>query len=130
MEGLQAKYPHSEEEFLEQTAKGPYELNRLFRDVALDLGDPIKLYCDNHQTIRLVVNENERITTKLRHVDVQNPSARQELRQSHQCVPEERDTQTKTRTGRMSKKTGQSYESSLFFLEGRQRAPRFFNEDN
>ena len=71
----------TEEEFLEHTAKG----NRLFRDVALDLGDPIKLYCDKHQTIRLVVNENERITTKLRHIDVQNLSTRQELRQSYQA---------------------------------------------
>ena len=39
---------------LEQTAKETYALNRLFRDVALDLGDSIKLFCDDQQTIRLV----------------------------------------------------------------------------
>ena len=60
VEGLQAKYPHSEEEFLEQTAKGPYELNRLFMDVALDLGDSIKLFCDDQQTIRLVRHASRR----------------------------------------------------------------------
>jgi hypothetical protein len=72
----------TEEEFLEHTAKG----NRLFRDVALDLGDPIKLYCDNQQTIRLVVGENERITTKLRHVDIQNMWLRQEFKKGQFSV--------------------------------------------
>ena len=71
---------------LEQTAKETYALNRLFRDVALDLGDPIKLYCDNQQTIRLVVGENERITTKLRHVDIQNMWLRQEFKKGQFSV--------------------------------------------
>jgi hypothetical protein len=50
----------TKEEFLEQTAKGPYELNRLFMDVALDLGDSIKLFCDDQQTIRLVRHASRR----------------------------------------------------------------------
>lgn len=65
---------------LEHTAKDTYALERLFRDVALDLGEPVRLFCDNQQTIRLVVSENERITTKLRHVDIQNMWLRQEYR--------------------------------------------------
>jgi hypothetical protein len=65
---------------LDLTAKETYALERLFRDVALDLGEPLRLFCDNQQTIRLVVNENQRITTKLRHVDIQNMWLRQEYR--------------------------------------------------
>jgi hypothetical protein len=30
-------------------------LKRLFRDIQLDLGQPWKLFCDNQQTIRLVI---------------------------------------------------------------------------
>ena len=53
-------------------------LQRLFRDLALDLGEPWRIFCDNQQTIRLVVGENERISTRLRHVDVHNLWLRQE----------------------------------------------------
>ncbi len=56
---------------LEKTAKESYALDRLLRDISLDLG-PLRIYCDNLQSIRLVVEENQRITTKLRHVDIQN----------------------------------------------------------
>jgi hypothetical protein len=60
------------------TAKELMALQRLFRDLRLDLGEVWTLFCDNQQTIRLIVGDNERITTKLRHVDIQNMWARQE----------------------------------------------------
>jgi hypothetical protein len=60
------------------TAKELMALQRLFRDLRLDLGELWNIFCDNQQTIRLIVGENERITTKLRHVDIQNMWTRQE----------------------------------------------------
>lgn len=57
---------------LQRTAGEASSLERFFRDIKLDLGVPTRLYCDNLQTIRLVVNEGERINTRLRHVDIQN----------------------------------------------------------
>ena len=47
-------------------------------ELQLDLGVPWEIFCDNQQTIRLVVEESERITTKLRHVDIQNMWLKQE----------------------------------------------------
>ncbi|OHW95249.1 reverse transcriptase domain protein [Colletotrichum incanum] len=64
---------------LEHVAKETIALQRLFRDVQLDLGDVWKIYCDNNQTIRLVIGEKERILTRLRHVDIQNLWLRQEF---------------------------------------------------
>ena len=49
------------------------------RDISLDLGTPLRLYYDNQQSIRLVVNEAQRLTTKLRHVDIQNIWLKQEF---------------------------------------------------
>ncbi|RYP29703.1 hypothetical protein DL768_011208 [Monosporascus sp. mg162] len=63
---------------LEHTAKEAMALKRLFHDLRLELGQTWDIFCDNQQTIRLVVGENERITTRLRHVDVQNMWLRQE----------------------------------------------------
>lgn len=60
------------------TAKELMALKRLFKDLRLDLGELWNIYCDNQQTIRLIVGSNERIATKLRHVDIQNMWARQE----------------------------------------------------
>lgn len=42
------------------------------------LDAPFSISCDNQQTIRLVVGSAERISTKLRHVDVHNLWLRQE----------------------------------------------------
>ena len=61
---------------VERTAKESYSLVRFFRDISLDLGTPLRMHCDNLQTIRPIV-ENERITTKLRHVDIHNMWLRQ-----------------------------------------------------
>jgi hypothetical protein len=63
---------------LESTAKEAMALGRLFRDIKLDLGQLMTIFCDNKQTIRLVVGENGRINTRLRHVDIQNMWLRQE----------------------------------------------------
>ncbi len=63
---------------LKTTAQETMALMRFFRDLKLDLGQIWRIFCDNQQTIRLVVGENERISTKLRHVDIQNLWLRQE----------------------------------------------------
>ena len=60
------------------TAKELMALKRLFRDLRLDLGKAWTIFCDNKQTIRLIIRENERISTKLRHVNIQNMWLRQE----------------------------------------------------
>lgn len=72
---------------LEYTAKETMALKRLFGDLELSLGDVWKIYCDNQQTIRLVVGEKERISTRVRHVDIQNMWLRQEYaKRSFQVV--------------------------------------------
>ena len=63
---------------VERTAKEVIALRRFFLELRLDLGAPWTIFCDNIQTIRLIVEENERISTKLRHVDIQNMWLRQE----------------------------------------------------
>ena len=54
------------------TAKELMALKRLFRDLRLDLGKAWMIFCDNKQTIRLIIRENKRISTKLCHVNIQN----------------------------------------------------------
>ena len=63
---------------LEHVAKESVALNRFLHELRLDLGVPWEIFCDNQQTIRLVVEESERLTTKLRHVDIQNMWLKQE----------------------------------------------------
>ena len=53
-------------------------LKRFFNELELELSSVWQICCDNQQTIRLVVGEHERITTRLRHVDIQNMWLRQE----------------------------------------------------
>lgn len=60
------------------TGRESMGLTRLFRDIQLDLGQDLIIHSDNKQAIRLVVGEQEKISTKLRHVDIQNMWARQE----------------------------------------------------
>ena len=82
--GLQATVTTSTTEAellaLEHTTKESIALKRLFREICLDLGEPIRVFCDNQQTIRLVVNDLERLTTRLKHVDIQNMWLKQEHR--------------------------------------------------
>ena len=63
---------------LEHVAKESVALKRFLYELQLDLGVPWEIFCDNQQTIRLVVEESERLTTKLRHVDIQNMWLKQE----------------------------------------------------
>jgi len=65
---------------LQRTVAEATSLERLFHDISLDLGVPLKIFCDNLQTIRLVINEAERINTRLKHVDIQNMWLKQEYR--------------------------------------------------
>ena len=53
-------------------------LQRLFRDLVLDLREPQRIFCNNQQTICLIVGENKRISTCLRHIDIYNLQLRQE----------------------------------------------------
>ena len=63
---------------VEHTAKETMALQRFFKELCLVLDDPWTIFCDNQQTIRLITGESMRITTKLRHVDIQNMWLRQE----------------------------------------------------
>jgi hypothetical protein len=65
---------------VERTAKEVMALQRFFKELMLDVGAPWNIFCDNQQTIRLIVGENQRISTKLRHVDIQNMWLRQEYK--------------------------------------------------
>jgi hypothetical protein len=63
---------------LEHVTKETVAIKRFFDELTLDLGEIWNIWCDNQQTIRLVIGKNERITTRLRHVDIQNMWLRQE----------------------------------------------------
>jgi hypothetical protein len=63
---------------LDHVTKEAMALKRFFKELTLDLGELWHVWCDNQQTIRLVVGKNERINTRLRHVDIQNMWLRQE----------------------------------------------------
>lgn len=63
---------------VERTSKETMATLRLLREMDFAIKAPVTIFCDNMQAIRLIVGENERITTKLRHVDIQNMWLRQE----------------------------------------------------
>jgi hypothetical protein len=69
---------HAELLGVEQVGKETMALQRFFKELQLDLGDCWTIFCDNKQTIRLIIDEQERVSTKLRHVDIQNMWLRQE----------------------------------------------------
>jgi hypothetical protein len=64
---------------LSHTAKEVLWWKRLFKAVQLDPGHEITIQCDNRQTIRPVTAEFRRLTTKLKHIDVQHHWLRQEV---------------------------------------------------
>lgn len=64
---------------LEQTAKETMSLKRLFSEMRFKPGSAYNINCDNLQTIRLVIDESMRITTRLRHVDIQGMWLKQEF---------------------------------------------------
>ena len=67
---------------LEHTVKEGFTLERLFCDIQLELNCGLKFHCDNTQTIRLVVEDNARLKTRLRHVDILNMWLKQEYRKA------------------------------------------------
>jgi hypothetical protein len=65
---------------LQTTAKEVMALQRMFNELQLVLEVPWVIGSDNQQTIRLVIDMNTRLATKLRHVDIHNMWIKQEYR--------------------------------------------------
>jgi transposase InsO family protein len=65
---------------MSQTAKEAIFLSRILKALTLRLDDPLTIYCDNKQTLRLVTEETAKLVTKLRHVDIHNHWLRQEVK--------------------------------------------------
>ncbi|KAJ5130699.1 uncharacterized protein N7515_006738 [Penicillium bovifimosum] len=63
---------------LSHAARPYYWMKRLFRFIHLNLNHPEILYCDNKQTVDILVSENSIFQTKLRHVDIHQLWIRQE----------------------------------------------------
>ena len=66
---------------LSSAAKEEYALRRLFEEIELDIEQAWSLVCDNLQTLRLLVEETAKLTTRLRHVDIHRHWLRQEVQQ-------------------------------------------------
>jgi hypothetical protein len=66
---------------LSQTAKEAIFLSRLLQALIVQLNEPLTILCDNQQTLRLLNEESAKLTTKLRHVDIQNHWLRQEVKE-------------------------------------------------
>jgi hypothetical protein len=64
---------------LTAVAKEAVATLRLFAGMRFELADGLSIWCDNQQTIRLVNSELPRLRTALRHVDIHNNWARQEV---------------------------------------------------
>jgi hypothetical protein len=67
---------------LEHIVKEGFALERLFRDIQLEINNGLKFHCDNTQTIQLVVKDNARLQTKLQYVDIQNMWLKQEYKKA------------------------------------------------
>ncbi|KAJ6780944.1 hypothetical protein PWT90_01693 [Aphanocladium album] len=65
---------------LSQAAKEVIAYRRLCSGIGFNFEGSMDLYCDNRQTIRLVLEELVKLVTKLRHVDIHNHWLRQEAR--------------------------------------------------
>ena len=64
---------------ISQTAKETIWWSPLFELIEFDLGNDLTIQCDNRQTIRALISENPRFSTKLRHVDIHSHWLRQEV---------------------------------------------------
>ena len=64
---------------LSHTAKVLYSWRLLFTQIELNLQHEMKIFCDNQQTVRLLLKNTPRLITKLRHVDIHNMWLRQEV---------------------------------------------------
>jgi len=64
---------------LSSTAKEAYWWKQLFTGIGLNLEDQgIQIACDNAQTIKLVISKDQKLKTKLKHVDIHSHWLRQE----------------------------------------------------
>jgi hypothetical protein len=54
------------------------ELFRIFRDIDLQLDQPLKVYCDNTQALGIITSTLQRLKTAMKHIDVANLWIRQE----------------------------------------------------
>ena len=61
---------------LSQTAKEAIFMSRLFKALSLELNEPLRIKCDNRQTIRLFDNSPVKLVTKLRYVDIRQECKR------------------------------------------------------
>ena len=52
---------------------------RFFKHIGFNPGHELTVHCDNLQTIRLLTKENQKLATKLRHVDIHQHWLRQEV---------------------------------------------------
>ncbi|KAG9384230.1 hypothetical protein A1F94_006141 [Pyrenophora tritici-repentis] len=59
---------------------------RVFQHIKFDLEVQPTIYCDNEQTVGIVKKEDERLHTKLRHVDTHQMWVRQEVQEGRLCV--------------------------------------------
>ena len=60
-----------------QVAREAMYLARLFRAIKYQQPEPFNILCDNSQTIQLVTEEDVKLSTRLRHVDIHNHWLRQ-----------------------------------------------------
>ncbi|KAG9375837.1 hypothetical protein A1F94_013581 [Pyrenophora tritici-repentis] len=59
---------------------------RVFQHIKFDPEIQPTIYCDNEQTVGIVKKEDERLHTKLRHVDTHQMWVRQEVQEGRLCV--------------------------------------------
>ncbi|KAF7573884.1 hypothetical protein PtrM4_055070 [Pyrenophora tritici-repentis] len=59
---------------------------RVFQHIKFDPEIQPTIYCDNEQTVGIVKKEDERLHTKLRHVDTHEMWVRQEVQEGRLCV--------------------------------------------
>ena len=64
---------------LSKTSKETLWWSRFFESIDFDIGHPASIECDNQQTIRLLLSDHPRFTTKLRHIDIHHHWLRQEV---------------------------------------------------
>ena len=66
---------------LSHAAKEGLFMQRLIRELKLaTVASPLRLQCDNQQTVGLVMKDDTKLATKLRHVDIHNHWLRQEAK--------------------------------------------------
>jgi hypothetical protein len=54
---------------------------RLFKGLSLKLNQTLVIWCDNQQTVGIVTKEQDKLSTKLKHVDIHQSWIRQEVKE-------------------------------------------------